>query len=120
MWQRILQWGISIHVRTAAGHVDPHGALLVHAPRGSRHWISRQKSSKPTLESPNNFRRLSGSSGAVADIGLSEILAPDQIFTSAACPSQMGCDEEESYIRTRTVFDVYERQVTESSAVPLF
>jgi hypothetical protein len=79
--------------------------------KGKQSFHFSPKIRKPTLESAINLRRLCDSSGAVADIGLSEILAPDLIFTSAACPSEMGCDEEESYIRTRPVFDVHVRQV---------
>jgi hypothetical protein len=88
--------------------------------KGKQSFHFSPKIRKPTLESAINLRRLCDSSGAVADIGLSEILAPDLIFTSAACPSQMGCDEEESYIRTRPLFDVHVRQVTGSSVVPFF
>ena len=69
----------------------------------------RQSPTRVRLHFDGEYCQVGVRFGAVAYTGLSEILAPDLIFTSAACPSQMGCDEVESYIRTRPVFDVYVR-----------
>ena len=55
-----------------------------------------------------------------ADIGLPEMLTPDLTVTPAACPSAIGGDEEDSFTRTRPVFDAHKRQVTGNSAVPVF